>query len=202
MDTAAAVYIQFPSSPDFKLLGAIGNEKQSAIFKVYAGGGVGGASGGIGSTAAEVDMDADEPAFLNNLSPAEGEGGGGGGGEVTLGISIESSASIAAQLATLPPSISLQQPTPSSGLTPSGTGVSTPAPSTDLVLIRRPPSTKILAQRIIQNAFNFLASFAGGGRMGGGEEVVPLKAFRDWWVKFERRIEVEGTGFLEREDDG
>ena len=38
--------------------------------------------------------------------------------------------------------------------------------------------------------------------MGGGEEVVPLKAFRDWWVKFERRIEVEGTGFLEREDDG
>ena len=33
-DSAAAVYIQMPPSTDFKLLGAVANDKQSAIFKV------------------------------------------------------------------------------------------------------------------------------------------------------------------------
>lgn len=62
------------------------------------------------------------------------------------------------------------------------------------------PSTKVLAQRIIKNAFNFLASFSG--TLGpGGQEVVPLKSFEEWWRKFERRVEVD-PGFLEREDQG
>lgn len=69
--------------------------------------------------------------------------------------------------------------------------------STALTLARRPPTTKVLAQRIIKNAFNFLASFAGGA---GGSEMVPLKAFREWWVKFERRVEND-PGFLERDVD-
>lgn len=69
--------------------------------------------------------------------------------------------------------------------------------STDGALMKRPPSTKILAQRIIKNAFNFLASFAGGQ---GGQEVVPLKSFEEWWKKFERRVENE-PGFLERDDN-
>jgi hypothetical protein len=51
-------------------------------------------------------------------------------------------------------------------------------------------TTKVLAQRIIGNAFNFLASF--------GSDVVPLKAFEEWWKKFERKIEADPT-FLERE---
>ena len=59
--------------------------------------------------------------------------------------------------------------------------------------------TKVLAQRIIKNAFNFLAGFSG--TLGpGGVEVVPLKSFREWWVKFERKIEMD-PGFLEREGD-
>jgi hypothetical protein len=62
--------------------------------------------------------------------------------------------------------------------------------------MRRPPSTKLLAQRIIKDAFNFLASFAGGR---SGQEVVPLKSFQDWWTKFERRIEND-PGFLERDE--
>jgi protein Hikeshi len=62
---------------------------------------------------------------------------------------------------------------------------------------RAPPPTKLLAQRIIKNAFNFLASFAGGS---GGQEVVPLKSFQDWWTKFERRVEND-PGFLERDGD-
>src|ERR1700716_3022116 len=43
-DTAAAIYLQTPSAqptpngPEFKFLGAIGNEKPSAIFKVALGG--------------------------------------------------------------------------------------------------------------------------------------------------------------------
>ena len=63
----------------------------------------------------------------------------------------------------------------------------------------RPMSTKVLAQRIIKNAYNFLGSFAGS--VGpGGQEVVPLKSFQDWWTKFERRVEND-PGFLEREDN-
>jgi hypothetical protein len=36
-NTAAAVYAQLPGSTEFKLLGAIANEKPSAIFKVRNG---------------------------------------------------------------------------------------------------------------------------------------------------------------------
>ncbi|XXG94818.1 Golgi apyrase [Hypoxylon texense] len=62
-----------------------------------------------------------------------------------------------------------------------------------------PISTQVLAQRIIQNAFNFLAGFSG--TVGaGGVEVVPLKAFQDWWRKFENKIRSDPT-FLEREQD-
>ncbi|KAI1659861.1 hypothetical protein F4813DRAFT_326918 [Daldinia decipiens] len=61
------------------------------------------------------------------------------------------------------------------------------------------PSTQILAQRIIQNAFNFLAGFSG--KVGAeGVEVVPLKAFQEWWRKFENKVRNDPT-FLEREQD-
>lgn len=147
-DAAAAVYIQFPNQTDFKLLGAIGNEKPSAIFRVRM------------------------PESLAQ-SP----------GLISLGISIEPQSTIAAQLATLESS------------DPSLSSEST-------ALVKRPPSTKVLAQRIIQNAFNFLASFAGNvqnaGPNGQAIEVVPLKSFQDWWTKFERRVEMD-PGFLERE---
>ncbi|KAI1761195.1 hypothetical protein GGR53DRAFT_506382 [Hypoxylon sp. FL1150] len=68
-----------------------------------------------------------------------------------------------------------------------------------LVVQGQAPSTQLLAQRIIQNAFNFLASFSG--TVGaGGVEVVPLKAFQDWWRKFENKVRNDPT-FLEREQD-
>lgn len=155
--TAAAVYIQLPGQPEFKLLGAIGNEKQSAIFKVSL----------PGSTAAEdgeIDMALDTTTSVNAQGVA---------GDVNLGISVESAANIQSQLAAL-----------------------RAEPSTSNAIMRRPPSTKLLAQRIIKDAFNFLASFAGGQ---GGREVVPLKSFQDWWTKFERRIEND-PGFLERDE--
>ncbi|KYK55863.1 hypothetical protein DCS_07828 [Drechmeria coniospora] len=58
------------------------------------------------------------------------------------------------------------------------------------------PATPALAQLIIQNAFNFLASFSG--TVGPeGIEVVPLKAFEEWWRKFEARLRSDPT-FLEK----
>ena len=61
------------------------------------------------------------------------------------------------------------------------------------------PSTVVLAQRIIQNAFNFLTGFSGTAGPGG-VEVVPLKAFEDWWRKFENRVRNDPS-FLEKQSD-
>jgi protein Hikeshi len=97
------------------------------------------------------------------------------GGKVVVGISLEPTASVQQALerlkadATSRTGLELVKATP-----PSVTSV----------------STKVLAQRIIGNAFNFLASF--------GSDVIPLKAFEEWWKKFERKIEMDPT-FLERE---
>ncbi|MCJ1236549.1 hypothetical protein MMC14_004530 [Varicellaria rhodocarpa] len=192
IDTAAAVYIQLPGSAEFRLLGAIANEKQTAIFRVngmaqqqQGNYGNGGATDG-----AEVIMDAEDTA-VTALQMANGSAGQE---DVTIGISIEPAAQVLTQVA------SLVRPTVTTS-----NAASPPPSSTALTLARRsspaaPLPTKILAQRIIQNAFNFLASFAGGGAGGvsGGNEVVPLKSFQDWWIKFERRIDHD-PGFLERE---
>ena len=167
---AAAIYIQFPGSPDFKLLGAIGTEKQTAIFRVSGLD----APGLDGEKIAEVDMDADGEVGVVTSN-------GASVGAVTVGISIEPAATVATQLRALNTAATSEETSP-----------------TALALVKRPPSTTVLARRIIKNAFNFLASFAGGE---GGNEVVPLKSFQEWWNKFERRIEVD-PGFLERDEDG
>lgn len=126
------------------------------------------------------------PGASSNAGPADpGEmmtdgdaGAASAEGFIVVGLSIEPAAQVEAQLATLiPPTVA-------------------PPPT---ALARRgaisggPVTTKVLAQRIIGNAFNFLASF--------GSDTVPLKAFRDWWVKFEKKVELDPS-FLEREDGG
>ncbi|PBP20759.1 DUF775 domain protein [Diplocarpon rosae] len=179
-NTAAAVYISVPSSPStvtpspsFRFLGGIGPGKESAIFKI-SGLTTTTQNGGI----AEVDMDADD------ISPNEAE--------ITLGISLESAEAVAAQMATLQSS---QPSNPSSKIGDS-------AASQALVVANKTsglekPDTLVLAQRIIKNAFNFLASFSGN--VNGAVEVVPLKAFEEWWRKFEGRVRND-PGFLERSD--
>ena len=144
-DTAAGVYMQLPGEQGFKFLGAIGNEKPSALFRVNL------------------------PEGLAN--------GPDGAGEVNLGISVEPAQNIQAQMA------QLQQH---------------PLSTSNSAVAKRPPDTRLLAQRIIKNAFNFLSSFAGN--TANGIEVVPLKSFQDWWTKFERRVQND-PGFLEREED-
>ncbi|KFZ12190.1 hypothetical protein V501_04340 [Pseudogymnoascus sp. VKM F-4519 (FW-2642)] len=146
-DTAAAVYLASSptnegQAPEFKFLGGIGPGKESAIFKVG-----GTASNGNGSNAinGEVDMDAPEGPGERNL---------------ILGISVESSESVNAQMAALPSSnATLQQrsaaATPGNALVRMQDGG---AQRTDAL---------VLAQRIIKNAFNFLASFAGNVPVSG-----------------------------------
>ncbi|KAL8958922.1 MAG: hypothetical protein Q9183_005742 [Haloplaca sp. 2 TL-2023] len=175
VDTLAAVYIQFPNT-EFKLLGAIGDEKQTAIFRVRNSDG--NSATGLSTTTAEEEMtdvqDTSQPTV---------------DGQITIGISIEPTATIAAQLASLKDSSSSSTPQTSSALVIARPPSSQPSPV----------STKVLAQRIIKNAFNFLASFAGQTTVGE-EEMVPLRSFRGWWEKFERRVELD-PGFLERESD-
>lgn len=175
-EAAAAVYIQFPGSQEFRLLGAIANEKQSAIFKVNFPG-TGGASDAMTEAEGAGNIGAPPTTAAAMETP---------GGMVNLGISIELAESVQAQLASL-----MQSSTAASTITAAA------APDA-LALARKPPSTKILAQRIIQNAFNFLSSFSG--TMANGQEVIPLKAFQEWWQKFERRVEND-PGFLERPHD-
>lgn len=71
------------------------------------------------------------------------------------------------------------------------------------------PPLSIVAQRIAKNLFNFLGSFAtqnlpaGVMTLGGlrpDATYIPLKAFEDWWNKFNHKVEND-PGFLERESD-
>ncbi|KAI1805919.1 hypothetical protein F4811DRAFT_513086 [Daldinia bambusicola] len=99
---------------------------------------------------------------------------------VVIGISVEDASSVAERIQQLHPS--------------DGGGAVVPRQQQGRA------QTQVLAQRIIQNAFNFLASFSG--TVGAeGVEVVPLKAFQEWWRKFENKVRNDPT-FLEREQDG
>ncbi|KZL81129.1 duf775 domain protein [Colletotrichum incanum] len=154
-DTAAAIYFATAAdvaaatatgqTPNFKFLGGIGTGKESATFKINAGG------------------------------SAHDSGGGPNNGNVMIGVSVEPAESVFSRIQELSANRSSQ-----SGATSQ-------------------PSTQLLAQNIIKNAFNFLASFSGTAGPGG-VEVVPLKAFEEWWKKFESRVRSDPS-FLERTQD-
>jgi len=165
--TAAAVYAQLPNTTEFKLLGAIANEKPSAIFKVNSKAG-GPAGGGVGDDDAMVDEDMSTS--LNGAVPA-----------LALGISVEPVAQVAANL---------EQKKAQDA------AVATPSAAGTQMVLRGPNAvtTKVLAQRIIKNCYDFLTSWGSG-------DTVPLKAFQAWWTKFEGKIERD-PGFLERSDGG
>lgn len=149
-DSAVAIYLataqevaaaaQSGAAPNFKFLGGIGPGKESAMFKVSAGG--------------------------------EGQSG------LMIGVSVEPADSVGQRL---------QE------------AAENKANNTGNASANGQPSTVVLAQRIIQNAFNFLSSFSGTAGPGG-VEVVPLKAFENWWQKFESRIRADPS-FLERQSN-
>lgn len=126
-----------------------------------------------------------EPKFLGGIGPGKESAifklsaGAAAGGNVVLGISVEAAESVAARM---------------------GEGTAGAAGALVPVAPKVPPSTTlVLAQRIIKNAFNFLASFSGTTAGAGGVEVVPLRAFEEWWKRFEARISAD-PGFLERDE--
>jgi hypothetical protein len=175
-NTAAAIYIQTPDSnsgpsgPEFKFLGAIANEKPSALFRI-------GSANALDQISRTEAQDEDEMLDEGSQGTIESTAG-----TVTLGISIEPVQNVAAQLDALNASRNLAS----------------------IALVRQSPqvqqtTTKVLAQRVIGNAFNFLASFAESDPNRRGEEIITLKSFRDWWTKFERKLDMDPT-FLERED--
>lgn len=189
--TGAAIYLQQPdpssgAPQDFRFIGALANERPSAIFTVRSQ--TPGSDGPHRTEAEEEDEMLDEGA--SNLSGG-GDAASAAGAVVTLGISIEASNTIAQQLSAL----EMERPRPTGPSQPSTALVVQPAEQRQQKQI----STKVLAQRIIGSAFNFLASFAESDPSNKGYDVVPLKSFRDWWTKFERRVEMD-PGFLERED--
>ena len=166
--TAAAVYAQLPGTTDFKLLGAIANEKPSAIFKVNnkAGGPAGGGLGG------DDDAMVDEGAAANGVATP-----------LALGISVEPAQQVAAALEQKKAQDAIASASSSAGQ------------GNELVVRgQNAVTTKVLAQRIIKNCYDFLTSWGTG-------DTVPLKAFQAWWTKFESRIERD-PGFLERSDGG
>ncbi|CAO2654837.1 Nn.00g115700.m01.CDS01 [Neocucurbitaria sp. VM-36] len=165
--TAAAVYAQLPGASDFKLLGAIANEKPSAIFKVNNKAG-GPAGGGLGDEDVMVD---------------EGPSANGAATPLALGISVEPAQQVAAALDQKKAQDAAASATPNMGQ------------GNELVLRgQNSVTTKVLAQRIIKNCYDFLTSWGTG-------DTVPLKAFQAWWTKFENKIERD-PGFLERSDGG
>ncbi|KAJ0113978.1 hypothetical protein J7T55_010222 [Diaporthe amygdali] len=109
------------------------------------------------------------------------------GGQIILGISIEDAGSVASRITELQAAKSSSAASGSLALVPAGAAAGQG---------HQQPSTLVLAQRIIKNAFNFLTSFSG---QAGQVEVVPMKAFEDWWRKFESRVRSD-PGFLERDD--
>lgn len=116
---------------------------------------------------------------------------GGGAEGVVIGIGIEGSASVAERIEALAASSS-----GGGGLTKGDNSKDSGKQLVKAGTVGQ-PSTLVLAQRIIQNAFNFLSGFSG---QAGQVEVVPLKAFEDWWRKFESKVRSDPT-FLERGQD-
>lgn len=164
--TAAAVYAQLPNTTEFKLLGAIANEKPSAIFKVNNKAG-GPAGGGVGDDDAMVD--GATPLNGANLPP------------LALGISVEPAMQVAQNL--------------EQKKAQDAAAAANPLAGNEMVLRGQSTvTTKVLAQRIIKNCYDFLTSWGSG-------DTVPLKAFQAWWTKFENKIERDPS-FLERSDGG
>lgn len=173
-DTAAAVYLALPQQPTLA-------QNATPSFRF-----LGGIGPGKESAIFKVNSGGHD-----NESASNSDLGVKVSGELIIGISIEPSTSVTQQMSassSKPPASTINEP------------------STALVRIENDKNrTLILAQRIIKNAFNFLASFSGNVPVPGangvqGMEVVPLKAFEDWWKKFEGRVRND-PAFLEKETE-
>ncbi|KAK9466484.1 hypothetical protein V1512DRAFT_208451 [Lipomyces arxii] len=131
-NAAASVYFQWPGKP-FQLLGAVSNNKPSAIFRVNQ------SKNALHSTAtASIDDMVDDNA--STVAPIT----------ISLGISIEPASEVEAQLAQMRGAFSNADSDPTNALVVRNQA-KTPVD---------PNSTAALANKIMSHAFNFLSGFA------------------------------------------
>ncbi|KAI1466657.1 uncharacterized protein F4812DRAFT_432344 [Daldinia caldariorum] len=177
--TAAAIYAALnPTAlatgreePNFKFLGGVGPGKESAMFKLSPP-----SPNATTTTSTSTSSTSASNTTTTTTGPNSPDG-------VVIGISVEDAASVAERIQQLHSSNNNNS---NGDTSQQGQG-------------QGQTSTLVLAQRIIKNAFNFLASYSG--KVGAeGVEVVPLKAFQEWWRKFENKVRNDPT-FLEREQD-
>ncbi|ODQ66584.1 DUF775-domain-containing protein [Nadsonia fulvescens var. elongata DSM 6958] len=128
---AASVYFQLPGQ-DFTLLGALSNNKPSAIFKINQGANVTLQNDSLDEMS---DVDAGVPPIT-----------------ITVGISLEPIEVVEASLAELRNSRLLQQQQKQT--------VSSPVPTSTALVRPSENPTAALANKIVRHAYNFLSGFA------------------------------------------
>lgn len=57
-------------------------------------------------------------------------------------------------------------------------------PPTEPNVVVKPQDIAVLANKIVQHAYNFLSGFTTP------DGKVPMKAFDDWWAKFKHKLEM------------
>ncbi|ESW97095.1 hypothetical protein KL918_000705 [Ogataea parapolymorpha] len=159
----ALIYYQFQKGgvplADFRLLGGLDANKQSAIFKInpeaYTSGGQQQSVAKEGDIDMDIEIDPSAPPVDTTL---------------VIGISIEPLTVAAAQLEQLKLSKAPQ--------------LSLPAPPS--LSINDIPLTKeqveSVSNKIIKNAYDYLSSFVDSSNK------VPIKKFDDWWAKFKSKL--------------
>lgn len=192
---AAAIYLRIPPAPSFRLLGAVGNEKPSAIFKVNVAGPAASSTSSLNGTKEEVMLDDATLQPVEDTSDTAGDSAAQQD-DIVLGISIEPAAQIEAQLAAARSSNSSQSHQPS--FTPPAANALVRNVSATASASLAPQQVKVLAQHVGTNAYNFLQGFARRDT-AGGEEVVPTRALQEWYRKFEKRVDLD-PGFLFKDD--
>jgi hypothetical protein len=160
----------------------------AAIYLVTPGG-QGGGGGGSNDVSTRFlgGIGPGKESAIFNISSSGASSSSSSSSNVVIGVSLEPAESVAQRI---------QDRTSNTGSSSTALGPASSGPGRPAAGSVGQPSTLVLAQRIIKNAFNFLASFSG---TAGQVEVVPLKAFEDWWRKFESRVRSD-PGFLERDD--
>ena len=125
---------------------------------------------------------------------------------ITLGISIEPEQAVQNQVAASKIATNTSITTTNTpGAIISLANVNNTAYSQDSAVPQINPI--VLAQRILKHMLNFVNSYAtvlpagvGGNNRGGSIAYIPLKAFEDWYKRFENRVATDSS-FLKHDTD-